>query len=201
MYYSSKVIDSCKPKNDQQKLAYFYSLQDDANRNNPEMILRTIIQQLAQTADGKIHQPVMDIYKNLNHVDAFLGYDAIKKLLVDLTNLHETTTICIDALDEVNKTTRKQLLESLTYVVNNSKKPVKVFATARMDDDIIRWQASPSTDKFLTINLTGDDTMHDINFFIQSQIDQQLLPYIRKGLHLRFKAIILDVLCPRCKGM
>jgi len=59
-----------------------------------------------------------------------------RALLVELEDVYEQTTICIGALDEVEPSTRKNLLQALKFVMENSKSLVKIFVTTRMDVDI-----------------------------------------------------------------
>jgi hypothetical protein len=63
----SKVIDAISEEHRKlhtaEKLAYFYCNRAEENRREPESILNTLTQQLAQTDGGKILKPVVDIYE------------------------------------------------------------------------------------------------------------------------------------------
>ncbi|KAI5842360.1 hypothetical protein BZA05DRAFT_344360, partial [Tricharina praecox] len=79
------------------------------------------------------------------------------------------TAICIDALDEVDSKVRIDLLKSLKYVVEKSKNFVKIFATTRMDTDILLQLAM-----FPRIELQPDDNVGDINEFIESNVQMAI---------------------------
>jgi len=72
------------------------------------------------------------------------------------------TTICIDALDEVDHKLRLDLLKALKHVVEKSNTLVKVFATTPMDTDILMQFAM-----FPRIELEPDDNVDDINRFVR----------------------------------
>jgi len=75
---------------------------------------------------------------------------------------------------------------------------VKIFATTRMDTDIL-WQF----DMFLMIELQSDDNISDINRFVKAKVDST----IDDGLLLngdvrpKLKVEICDVLWKRSEGM
>jgi hypothetical protein len=121
-----------------------------------------------------------------------------QELLIRLTDIYSGTTICIDALDEVENGIRIRLLKSLKYVIERSKNLVKIFATTRMDIDILR-----QFQMFPKIELQPDDNVSDINQFVktkvQSTIDDGLL--LDGDVSHGFKAEICDALCKRSKGM
>jgi hypothetical protein len=166
-------------------------------------VLNTLIQQLAQTAAeaDTLLTPVVDLYavrEKEGQKSSRLSLKEAQELLVQLTDIYPRTTICIDALDEVKDESRIHLLKSLKYVVERSKKLVKIFATTRMDLDIIR-----QFEMFPKIELQPDDNVSDINQFVenkvQSAIDDGLL--LDGDVGSGFKAEICDVLCKRTKGM
>ena len=184
-------------------MAYFYCNRAEENRREAESILNTLIQQLAQTdsEEDKLLKPVVDLYQareKEGQQSARLRLAESRELLVQLTDIYPQTTICIDALDEVENGIRIDLLKSLKHVVEKSKNVVKIFATTRMDIDILR-----QFEMFPTIELQPDDNVSDINRFVetkvQSTIDDRLL--LGGYVHRELKAEICDVLCKRSKGM
>ena len=119
-------------------------------------------------------------------------------LLIQLTDMYPQINICIDALDEVGTKTRLFLLKALKDIVGKSKNPVRIFATTRMDTDILR-----QFETFPRIELQPDDNIGDINQFVKTKLqstidDGQLLDgSVSDGL----KTEIRNVLCRRSKGM
>jgi hypothetical protein len=181
-------------------MAYFYCNRAEENRREPRSILQTIVQQLSQTGD-QLLRPVIDIYrtrKNVGQSSSQLSLMESQDLIVQLTDIYPRTTICIDALDEVENAKRIDLLKSLKHVINKSKNLVKIFATTRMDPDILlQFQNFPK------IELQPDDNVSDINQFVntkvESAIDDQILLYGNVGRDLKDE--ICKALCQRSKGM
>jgi len=199
----SRVVDSFISNPTSERLAYFYCNRAEENRRHPESILNTLIQQLAQTEseDDKLLKPVTDIYEDREkrgQMTSRLTLAESQELLVQLADLYPQTTICIDALDEVEKGIRIQLLKSLKHIVVTSKNLVKIFATTRMDPDILRQLAM-----FPRIELQPDDNVNDIIRFVgskvQSTIDEGLL--LDGVVDRELQSEICDILCERSKGM
>ena len=202
-YIASTVIDSLSSSPTPERLAYFYCNQAEENRREPQSILNTLVQQLSQTESGmnKLLKPVVDIYRDREQRgqrSSCLSLVESQELLVQLTDIYPQTTICIDALDEVETETRLLLLKALKNIVEKSKNPVKIFATTRMDIDILR-----QLEMFPRIELQPDDNISDINRFVetklQSIIDDGLL--LEGDVPDELKVEICDVLCKRSKGM
>ena len=199
-YVASRAIDFFVSTSE--KVAYFYCNRAEENRRNPESILNTLIQKLSQTeSDEKLLKPVIDIYEareKAGQEASRLTLNESQELLVQLTDIYPQTTICIDALDEVESGIRVQLLKSLKHVMETSKNLVKIFATTRMDTDILR-----QFEMFPRIELQPDDNVSDINQFVvtkvQSTINDRLL--LDGDVNHALKAEICNVLCERSKGM
>ena len=185
-----------------EKLAYFYCNRAEENRREPQSILNTLIQQLAQTESGrnKLLKPIVDIYRNREgsgQTSSHLGLRESQELLIQLTDIYPQT-ICIDDLDEVETETRLLLLKALKNVIENSKNLVKIFATTRMDTDILR-----QFEMFPRIELQPDDNIGDISQFVktklQSTIDDGLL--LEGDVPDELQVEICDTLCKRSRGM
>ncbi|KAI5857243.1 hypothetical protein BZA05DRAFT_332021, partial [Tricharina praecox] len=200
-YIASRVIDSFRDSTPE-RLAYFYCNRAEENRRHPESILNTLVQQLTQTfEDNTLLKPVVDLYEDRTkkgQTSSRLCLSESQELLVQLTDIYPRTTICIDALDEVEKGVRLHLLKALRYVVERSKNLVKIFATTRMDPDIVR-----QFEMFPRIELQPDDNASDINQFVETKLQET----IKYGLLLggevdqEFKKEICEALCERSKGM
>jgi hypothetical protein len=184
-------------------LAYFYCNRAEENRREPDSILNTIIQQLAQSDfdENKLPKPIVDIYrdrKNKGQISSRLSFSESRGLLVQLTDMYPQTMICIDALDEVAEDNRISLLKALKDVMARSKSLVKIFATTRMNPDIVA-----QFKMFPRIELQPDDNVSDINQFVQTRVksaidDGELLC---GEVSDELKIEICEVLCKRSKGM
>ena len=201
-YVASRVIDFFLSDPTLGRLAYFYCNRAEGNRRDPEEILNALVQQLAQTSEeNKLLKPVIDIYEGRQEKgqkSSRLSLTESQELLVQLIDLYPQTTICIDALDEVDPTVRLKLLNALKYVVKKSTSVVKFFTTARMDTDILI-----NLETFPRVELQPDDNANDINHFIERSIqsaigDSRLLHGVVPS---DLKDEMCDVLRSRCKGM
>ncbi|KAA8894561.1 hypothetical protein FN846DRAFT_786170, partial [Sphaerosporella brunnea] len=202
-YIASTVVDSFLSNPAGEKLAYFYCNRAEEDRRNPESILNTLIQQLCQAESEKdrLLKPVIDIYQereSKGQTSSLLRLAESQELLVQLTDIYPQTTICIDALDEVESGTRMDLLQSLMHVIERSKNLVKIFATTRMDTDILL-----QFNMFPRIELQSDDNVNDIKQFVETKVQSSIAE--RKLLHgvvsSELKVEICDVLCKRSTGM
>jgi len=119
-------------------------------------------------------------------------------LLVQLIAVYLQTTICIDALDEVDHKLRFELLDALKHVVERSNSLIKIFATTRMDTDILM-----QFEMFPKIDLEPDDNVDDIKRFVRKKV--QTMTERNRLLHGNvpnaLKDEICQVLCERSKGM
>ena len=201
-YIASTVIDSLSSGLTPEKFAYFYCNRAEENRRQPVNILNALIQQLAQTeSENKLLKPVVDIYldrEKKGQRSSRLSLRESKELLIKLTDICPQTTICIDALDEVEIKDRIQLLKALKNTIEKSKSLVKIFATTRMDPDILQQFVM-----FPRIEMEPDDNISDINHYVetklQSTIDDGLL--LEGDVPDKLRAEIYDALCARSKGM
>jgi hypothetical protein len=180
---------------------FFYCDRGEESRRNPESILRALIQQLAQTpSKDDLPTPVLDIYKDrekAGQLSSRLTLRECQDLLVQLMAVYPQTTICIDALDEVDHKLRLGLLQALKHVVERSNTLVKIFATTRMDTDIlVQFEMFPSIELEL-------DNVDDINRFVtekvQGAIERKQL--LHGSVPDALKVEICQVLCERSKGM
>jgi len=201
-YIASRVIDSFLSDRTSEKLAYFYCNRAEENRRDPESILSTLVQQLAQIeSKEELLQPVVDVYQDRElkgQKASRLSLVECQALLVQLADIHPRTTICIDALDEVENRNRLKLLKSLKNLVDRAKNLVKIFATTRMDTDILL-----QFKMFPRIELQPDDNVGDINQFIKTSVqsaieEEQLLHGV---VSPELEVEICETLCERSKGM
>ena len=202
-FIASTVIDSLCSSPAPEKLAYFYCNRAEENRREPQSILNTLIQQLAQTEskEDQLLKPVIDIYldrERKGQRSSRLSLGESEELLVKLADIYPQTTICIDALDEVETNTRIHLLKALKNIIEKSKTLVKIFVTTRMDPDILR-----QFEMFPRIELEPDDNIGDINQFVETKLQNTIDDgrLLEGDVPSELKAEIYDVLCRRSRGM
>jgi hypothetical protein len=184
-------------------LAYFYCNRAEENRREPDSILSTIIQQLAQSHfdKNKLFKPIVDLYldrKNQGQLSSRLTFSESLRLLVQLTDIYPPTIICIDALDEVAEDKRISLLTALNDVMAQSKSLVKIFATTRMNPEIVA-----QFKIFPRIELQPDDNVSDINQFVETRVESAIArsELLSGDVSDELKMEICEVLCKRSKGM
>jgi len=202
-FIASVAIDSFASDSQLGKLAYFYCNRAEEDWRDPERILSALIHQLAQVETSKLSllKPVVATYelrRAQGQERSRLSLAESQALLVQLADVYEQTTICVDALDEVEPLTRKSLLQALKFVMEKSKNLVKIFATTRMDVDI-----DQQFEMFPRIELQPDDNISDIERFIEERIqtsnmDRKLLDGAVSG---ELQAEICKVLGERSRGM
>ena len=127
-------------------LAYFYCTRNsaEAERSNPDEIMRSILRQLtvSQGSSSTIHDQVLQEFERRQAVARVDGFEVEKLQAADCARLIlETTavnpaTIVIDAVDEIDSSSRHVLLSALIQIVQDSFSVVKVFVTSRDDSNI-----------------------------------------------------------------
>lgn len=183
-------------------MAYFYCNRAEQNRRDPESILNALVQQLAQTfEDDRLLKPVADVYKMRETKGQKSSRPSVaesQELLGQLTDIYPRTTICIDALDEVENRMRMRLLKALKYIVERSKSLVKIFATTRMDIDILR-----QFEMFPRIELQPDDNVTDINQYVKTNVRSAIKEarLLDGNVPHALEVEICEVLFQRSKGM
>jgi hypothetical protein len=181
-------------------LAYFYCKYDEAERHDPESILRALVKQLA-TISSQLPEPIVSIYKQRKAGGFLSGPLALEEsrcLIAELIRLSRQTAICIDALDECDKNARGKLLSVLTDLPRSSSKPVKIFVASRDDDDIML-----RLDDYPNFDIGSRDNSSDMEQFVHAEIekciaDKQLL---RGRVGPELKAYIISTLISRASGM
>ena len=122
----------------------------------------------------------------------------ILDILVQIRDIYPQTTMCIDALDEIDHTIRIRLLEALKYVMQYLKRRVKVFATTRMDPHIrLQFEIFPR------IELQADDNFDDVKLFVNTSVHKAINGklLLHGNVPLDLQVEICKVLCERSKGM
>jgi hypothetical protein len=199
---TSKVIDDhrdglSKQTNDE-ALAYFYCDRNQESRQDPTSVLRSFVRQLSVCQQQNALQKLMVAEYEQRRQKGFssgkLTFQECAKLILDYVNIYPQTTLVLDALDECNPQTRKQLIEVFDSLVTESSKPVKIFISSRPDRDIkTRFQSGPN------VGIQATDNHQDIAKFVKSKIDQNSTWFNKFPATLRDE--VVQTLLTKSKGM
>lgn len=202
-----KIIDEMKPKTKEHSLAYFYCNYKEEQRRDPASILRSLVKQLCLLSPGEgslatFPEPVLAVYNNRRDkgdLSNLLSLDESKDLLIKLSVGFLKTTIVIDALDECDRNTRRNLFDLLEQVVSSAKQnPVKIFVTSRDDGDLMtKFQDSPN------VYIQERDNSGDIDHYIQTEIEACITGkrLLRGNVSLDLQNRIIAALQAGARGM
>ena len=183
-------------------LIYFYCKRDEPDRQDPTKIMQSLVRQLSVQLPGNgVPKPVSDEYEKREEYafsSRHLSFQECQKLIVSLLDIYPQTTIAIDALDEIDRKSRKPFLEALSTIAQASRNLVKIFVSSRDDDDIIlQLEAVPN------LYVDAADNAGDIERFIHreinSSIDRRML--LRGEVDDQLKMQIISALNEKADGM
>ncbi len=167
---ASTVIDHMARlygKTSQGVMAYYYCSGGINARNNSGDILGSILRQLAETNEG------LDVFARwkATHARIHLTHKAMVEMICGLIKVNgsATTTIIIDALDELDGDNFDIVTSALETMLGNSAGILKVFISSRPDSRA--WQVF---DNWLNIMVDPAATRKDINTYIDFQVDKRL---------------------------
>lgn len=180
---ASAVVDSflqeSSGKDSSAPIAYFYCSRNSAEpeRSNPDEIMRSILRQLTVSHDSssRVHESVLHEYERRQAVANVDSFEITKlqtadclKLIIDTTAVNPAS-IVIDAVDEIQPSSRHVLLSGLTQIVQDSLSIVKVFVTSR-DDSNIHALLSDA----LAVRIQNNRTRKDMNVFVSSEVSSAI---------------------------
>jgi hypothetical protein len=187
---------------EQGALVYFYCKRDEPDRQDPTKIMQSLVRQLSVQLPGyEVPKPVTDEYEEREKKgfsSRYLSFQECQKLIVSLLDIYPQTTIAIDALDEIDRKSRKPFLEALSTIAQASKKLVKLFVSSRDDDDIIlELEAVPN------LYIDAADNRGDIERFILREINSSIYRRVllRGKVDDHPKMKIISTLVEKADGM
>ena len=156
-------------------LAYFYCTRSSAEpeRSSPDEIMRSILRQLtvSQGSSSTIHQQVLQEFERRQAMAKADGFEIKRlqaaecmRLILDTTAVNPAT-IVIDAVDEIESSSRHVLLSALTQIVEDSFSVVKVFVTSRDDSNIHALLSGA-----LALRITNQNTRRDMDVFVHQVV-------------------------------
>lgn len=179
-------------------LAYFYCDRNQTNRRDPASVLRSFVRQLSTTRICDAIQPsLVQLYhqkKQTGFASGILDKKECVDLLLRYVNTYPQTTLILDALDECDDRTRKQLISALEEILDCSSKPIKIFISSRPDNDIKdRFEIGPN------VGIQATDNQDDIATFVKAQIREHKSG--RNKLSAKLEDEIVDTLLRKSQGM
>ncbi len=108
---------------------------------------------------------LLGLYKKLRQNASELSLDDCAKQLLESVNLYRKTTLVLDALDECEPDSRKNIIKTIEGLLSTSQRPLKVFISSRRDRDI--------RSKFLdkpNIEIKATHNEKDIEKFVNEEI-------------------------------
>lgn len=195
----SSVIDDMvyvlsKKPNDE-GLAYFYCKRNEASRDNNISILQSLVRQLSIDRTGSAMQPSMiEIYDTkikTGFASGGLDRQECENLLLKYTNIYPQTTLVLDALDECNVETQRDIIKVFDSLVRDSSSVIKVFISSRPSDTItFRFGNGPN------VAVAAYHNQDDIDKFVATSLADH-----PRRLSTHVKRQIIDTLSEKSQGM
>lgn len=150
-------------------ICYFYCQDNtaEAERSDPEAILRSFLVQMALSMHGNgLKEHLFRLYRHESlkvggHYPARLLIDETVPLILDFT-ANFPVTFVVDGLDESDGTQRYKLIMAFEKLIRESKSFVKVLIASRNDGDLISYLSSHPN-----IAIQPSDNEDDITIFVQ----------------------------------
>ncbi|KAI1752087.1 hypothetical protein F4782DRAFT_155191 [Xylaria castorea] len=198
-FLTSKVIDHVKAQVEnspnQEGFAFFYCNRNEEERQKSLCVLQSYVRQLSTTVKnpGCIRKQLQDLYRETRLKGSDFGFSDCQKQLLESTNLYSQTTLVLDALDECEPDSRRQILETVEYLLSESRNPLKVFISSRPERDI--------RNRFLhrpNVEIKATDNEEDIQKFASEEITKH---ENWGGMSPGLRDTIIKVLFTQSQGM
>ncbi|KAG0643976.1 hypothetical protein HOY80DRAFT_1031491 [Tuber brumale] len=200
---TSKVVDSLlKSRHPSEGLAYFYFDRNEGSRRSCEVVMKTLAKQLALSpTNPDLLKPLVEIYEKRNlsgRLSDPLSSTESRNLIVEFSQLYKQTILVVDALDECDTNTRRELLEALKHIIASSKNLVKIFVSSRSNDD-----TTLQLEKFPNYHIEAKDNEGDIKKFVREKIDRSIeeRELLRGDVSLELKELMYTRLVGGANGM
>jgi Cdc6-like AAA superfamily ATPase len=188
---------------DKPPFAYFYCARSETEqeRNRPAEILRSIVRQIAMSKHSKsTHLNVLMAEHEEKRSRICAHDDVLSLTLKDCERIilaiaaKEIVTIIIDAIDEIEATTRLELQDSLLRIYTTQNHHVKIFLSMRDDAQML---LPPPLAKDCSVKIMNHHTRHDVVRFTELSLSRTSLP----TMTLQLKSKLVDLLAEEAKEM
>lgn len=122
----------------QEGFAFFYCNRNEEERRKPLSVLRSYVRQLSTGASypQEMRKKIRELWKKMTLAGSELGFEACREQLLESVSLYQRTTLVLDALDECDPSSRRELVDAMEFLLSRTEKPLKVFISSRPDRDI-----------------------------------------------------------------
>ena len=189
------VQDVLKSAPNHEGFAFFYCNRNEKSRRQPLSVLQSYVRQLSTVTSNPEHMQtkLRKLCNEMEQNGSDLRFDTCRQLILESVNLYPKTTLVVDALDECEPESRWQLVRMIEDLLLQSERPLKVFISSRPDGDIRDcFLARPS------IQIQATDNQHDIEKFVNEQIDK---PRQWGKVSASLRRDIVKIVLDRCNGM
>ncbi|RGP73564.1 ankyrin repeat [Fusarium longipes] len=179
-YLSSKVIDRylvCEEdgkdtvSQHDEGFGFFYCYRSDPSRRTTVSILRSYIRQLSEVPGrpGCVHRASVELWKSGQNIQNDLTITKCKDTLMEFINGYPRVTLVLDALDECEDETKRELAELFQDLMRNSRGILKIFIASRKELDIEGY-LEPFQDHRSLVYISTSDNAGDIERFITNEM-------------------------------
>ncbi|PTB63437.1 hypothetical protein BBK36DRAFT_1171668 [Trichoderma citrinoviride] len=199
-YLTSKVIDhvkeTLKVSQHDEGFAFFYCNRSGSSMQDPMVILRSFVRQLAGKAfdeTGRIQSSLIQRCEMAKREGRELVYRDCKELILESFNSYSKTTIILDALDE-SDISEYNLGAVLIELMGKSKRPVKLFISSRPDREYL--EETFGNSRIITVDATSQQ--EDIERYLTAKLYSTSF---FQGRNRDIQAKIREVFATKSRGM
>ncbi|KAJ8124960.1 hypothetical protein O1611_g8681 [Lasiodiplodia mahajangana] len=171
-FLASKVIDHIRARlqnsPNQEGFAFFYCNRNEEQRRQPLPALQSYVRQLSTTVESPryIRRQLQELCREKRRNASNLGINDCREQLLASVNAYDQTTLVLDALDECEPDSRRQIVETIDLLLK-SRNTLKIFMSSRPDRDIRnRFIHKPN------IEIQAAHTQQDIRRFVNEEISK-----------------------------
>lgn len=183
---------------------YFYCTRNPAEpeRSKADAVLRSLVMQLSvRHPQEAILEPVRRIYKAREKNIFVAGPLDIKEstdLIIELTSSRQLTTIIVDALDECEEISRRELLDAFKKILQGSSSLVKILVSSREVGDI-----AYHLEGCLNLEILAGKNQADIDRYVDQRVDDLVenRRLLSGKISDELRQEIKQVLCKKAGGM
>ncbi|KAF4784224.1 ankyrin repeat protein [Colletotrichum scovillei] len=203
-FLSSKVIDrywvhdgiaSQSPSLHDEGFAFFYCNGSDSTRKSYDSIVRSYVRQLSEIPNysDSVHRAAYCLAQAKSRIQDAISIRQCESALIEIINSYPRTALILDALDECDSMTKKQLVRLFTDLIQKSNRLLKIFVASRPEfetEGCLKLQ-TPQT----LIQISTTDNIGDIERFVTAEAKNW------KNASVETKELVKVTLVERSNGM